>query len=83
MIKDVWSVNGIFSVVVKKKIWKQNAVMCMYMVESTQQLCMEHFLASCRYVAKHSSQQVLLTARNEGTHDTCYEVIYSWQYTDY
>jgi len=55
----------------------------MYMVESTQQLCMEHFLASCRYVAKHSSQQVLLTARNEGTHDTCYEVIYSWQYTDY
>jgi len=36
------------------------------MLESGQQLCLEHFLTSRSDVSEYSSQQVLLAARHEG-----------------
>jgi len=34
MIKDVWSVNGIFSIVVMKKKYENKCCVCMYVAES-------------------------------------------------
>ena len=51
-------------------LYVRECCLCIYaesvMLESGQQLCLEHFLTSRSDVSEYSSQQVLLAARHEG-----------------